>query len=196
MALGDSVITLLYQTGKFTRDNAEYVWAVLGGYSVGLQAATLGRLYTSAFWAMRDTRTPLKFAAIRVALAAGLGWVLAFPVSHWIGIPARFGLVGLTLAAGIAAWIEFALLRSSMNRQIGKTGLPVRYAAQLWSIAIAAVLPAYAVKYGAAGMHPLVSGILVLFVYGLAYVAAAAIFKLPEATQLLAAIRSGLKIGD
>jgi len=43
------------------------------GSTVGLLAATMGRLYSSAFYALRDTRTPLRYATIRVLLTAGLG---------------------------------------------------------------------------------------------------------------------------
>ena len=39
---------------------------VLAGAAVGLVASTLGRLYSSAFYALGDTRTPVRFAALRV----------------------------------------------------------------------------------------------------------------------------------
>ena len=190
LALGDSVVALLYQTGRFTRGNVEYVWAVLAGYTVGLLAATLGRLYTSAFWALRDTRTPFKFASIRVAVAAGLGWLLAFPVSRWIGLPAHLGLIGLTLAAGMAAWIEFTLLRLSMKRRIGKTGLQPAYAAKLSLIAVIAAGIAFAIKYWIQSLPPLLSGPIVLSVFGLIYLGSAIVIRVPEATQLLNALSS------
>ena len=190
LVLGDSIVALLYQTGKFTRDNVPFVWAVLAGSTIGLLASALGRLYTSAFWALRDTRTPLRFASLRVALTAGLGWFLAFPVPRWLGLSADIGLIGLTASAGIAAWIEFTLLRFSMNRRIGKTGLRASYAAKLWSIAIVAAAVAFAVKYWTKGMPPLVSGPLVLAVFGMTYFGSAAALKIPEALQLSHAVIS------
>ena len=33
-------------------------------------------------------------------------------------------MAGLTASAGVAGWVEFALLRSALNRRIGVTGLP------------------------------------------------------------------------
>lgn len=188
LALGDSIVALLYQTGKFTRGNVEYVWAVLAGYTIGLLAAALGRLYTSAFWALRDARTPFRFASIRVVLAAGLGWFLAFPVSKWIALPAHLSLIGLTLSAGIAAWIEFTLLRLSMNRRIGRTGLQPAYVAKLAVIAAVAGGIAFAAKYWAHSLHPLLSGTIVLSVFGLIYLGSAISLKIPEATQLLQAV--------
>jgi putative peptidoglycan lipid II flippase len=190
LALGDSVVALLYQTGKFTRDNVPFVWAVLAGSTIGLLASALGRLYTSAFWALRDTRTPLRFASIRVALTAGLGWFLAFPVPRWLGLSADVGLIGLTASAGIAAWIEFTLLRYSMNRRIGRTGLQASYVLKLWSVSIGAAAVALAVKYWTNAMPPLLSGTLVLAVFGMIYFGGAAAMKIPEAMQLSHAVIS------
>jgi putative peptidoglycan lipid II flippase len=193
LTLGDSIIALVYQTGKFTRGDVEYVWAVLAGSTIGLLAATLGRLYASAFWALRDTRSPLRFASLRVALTGGLGWLLAFPAPRWLGMPARLGLIGLTASAGMAAWIEFALLRSSMNRRIGRTGLPFSYISKLAAIAIGASGVAFAVKIWTQSLAPLVSGILVVFVFGFLYFGSAAALRIPDAIQLLRAVSNGFR---
>ena len=40
-----------------------YVWGILAGSAVGLLASTLGRLYSSTYYALRDTRTPLRYAS-------------------------------------------------------------------------------------------------------------------------------------
>ena len=63
-AFGDTLAGLLYQSGRFTRVDTIYVWALLVGSGVGLVASTSGRLCSSAFYALRDTRTPLRFAII------------------------------------------------------------------------------------------------------------------------------------
>jgi putative peptidoglycan lipid II flippase len=189
LALGDSVVSVLYQTGRFTRNDVIYVWEVLAGATAGLLATTLGRFYTSVFWALRDTRTPLRFAIIRVLLTTGLGWFLAFPVPKWLGIPAALGLAGLTVSAGMAGWVEFTLLRLSLNRKIGRTGLPISYTAQLWCAAAGAAAPAFAVKLWTSNLPPLISGAAVLGIYGVLYFGIAALLHLPEATRLLQTIR-------
>jgi putative peptidoglycan lipid II flippase len=193
LVMGDSIITILYQSGKFTHNNGQYVWGVLAGYAIGLLAATLGRLYTSAFWALKDTRTPLRFAIIRVTLAAGLGWLLAFPIPKWFGLSAHLGLIGLTVASGMAAWVEFTLLRLSMNRRIGRTGLQAAFMAKLWGIAIGAAALAFAIKLLMKGAPTIISSALVLLIFGMVYFAAAAAFRIPEATQLVAAISDRLR---
>ena len=45
----------------------------LAGSAVGLLASTLGRLYSSTYYALGDTRTPLNCAIVRVALTTVLG---------------------------------------------------------------------------------------------------------------------------
>ena len=72
LALGDVIAAALFLSGKFEARDATYVWGIVAGSAVGLLASTLGRLYSSTYYALRDTRTPLRFAVIRVALTTGL----------------------------------------------------------------------------------------------------------------------------
>src|ERR1700736_2819856 len=55
-AFGDTLAGLLYQSGRFTRTDTIYVWALLIGSGIGLGESTSGRLCSSAFFALRDTR--------------------------------------------------------------------------------------------------------------------------------------------
>ncbi len=116
IALGDIVSAAIYQSrsGQFTHDDAVYVWGILAGSGVGLLASTQGRLYSSAFYALKDTRTPLVFAVIRVALTTVLGYVAAIHLPRWLGVDPKWGVAGLTASAGISGWIEFLLLRRSL----------------------------------------------------------------------------------
>ena len=100
LALGDVIAAALLQTGRFSRGNAIYVWSILAGSAVGLLASTLGRLYSSTYYALRDTRTPLNYAIIRVALTTVLGYLFAISLPHALGFPASWGAAGLTASAG------------------------------------------------------------------------------------------------
>ena len=97
---------------------------ILAGSAVGLLASTLGRLYSSTYYALRDTRTPLRYAIVRVALTTVLGYLFAIPLPRLLGIAPEWGAAGLTASAGIAGWVEMLLLRSTLNARIGRTGLP------------------------------------------------------------------------
>ncbi|MBZ5586108.1 MAG: murein biosynthesis integral membrane protein MurJ, partial [Acidobacteriia bacterium] len=106
LALGDVVAGFVYQGGLFRRQDSLYVWGILTGSAVGLLASTLGRLYSSTYYALRDTRTPLKFAVVRVCLTTGLGYLCALPLPRWIGLDPAWGVAGLTASAGLAELVR------------------------------------------------------------------------------------------
>jgi putative peptidoglycan lipid II flippase len=160
---------VLFQAGRFHHSDSVYVWGILAGSSIGLLASTLGRLYSSTYYALRDTRTPLRYATIRVAFTIGLGYVCAIPLPGWLGLEARWGAAGLTASAGVAGWIEFALLRRSLNARIGNTGLAPALLARLWGAAAVAAGVAWFVKIGAGQSGPVFAGIGILAVYGSLY---------------------------
>ena len=166
LALGDVIAAALLQTGRFTRADAVYVWGILAGSSVGLLASTLGRLYSSTFYALRDTRTPLRYAIVRVALTTGLGYFCAIPLPGWIGIDPRWGVAGLTASAGVAGWVEFWLLRRTLNARIGRTGLAPGYVARLWAAALAGAAAGWAVKLAIGPRHPVLAAALIFAPYG------------------------------
>jgi putative peptidoglycan lipid II flippase len=72
LALGDVIVAAIYQTGRFGPADVFYVWMILLGYGFGLLAATLSRLYSSAYYALRDTRTPFRCGARCLQCAPGL----------------------------------------------------------------------------------------------------------------------------
>lgn len=146
IALGDIIAGAIYQSGKFTHADAIYIWGILAGSGVGLLASTQGRLYSSAFYALKDTRTPLVFAIIRVALTTILGYFAALVLPRLIGIDAKWGVAGLTASAGISGWIEFLLLRYSLGHRIGSEGIGAAYLARLWAAAIVAAAVTWAIK--------------------------------------------------
>jgi len=183
LLLGDIIAGVLYQSGEFKREGTVWVWGVLAGSAVGLLAGTMGRLYSSAWYAQRDTITPLKFAMLRVALTLGLGYVAALLLPGWLGISPKWGVAGLTASAGIAGWLEFWLLRRSMNRRIGATGVPLGRIAVLWLSALAAALPAYGVKLAMGVGHPVYLALISLPLFAFAYLFFTSRARVPEAAE-------------
>jgi putative peptidoglycan lipid II flippase len=163
--LGDVVIATIYRTGHFQSDDVLFVWAVLAGSAVGLLASTSGRLYSSAFYALRNTRTPLRFAVIRVSLTLALGYLCALPLPRLLGVNQRWGAAGLTLSAGIAGWIEFLQLRRALTREIGAVPSGWSRIARLWAIAILAALASLGIKLVLPSKNAVVVGICVLLPY-------------------------------
>jgi putative peptidoglycan lipid II flippase len=193
LALGDVVAAAVFLGGKFERQDATYVWGILAGSAVGLLASTLGRLYSSTYYALRDTRTPLRFAVIRVALTTAMGYVCALWLPGWIGIEPRWGVAGLTASAGVAGWVEFTLLRRALNRRIGETGLPASLVARLWTSAAVAAALAWAVKLGIGPHRPYVEAAAVLGAYGVAYFATAYLLKIEECAAAVAKLARRLR---
>jgi putative peptidoglycan lipid II flippase len=185
MAFGDVMTGALYQTGRFNRADSKYVWGILAGSTIGLLASTLGRLYASTYYALHDTRTPLGFAVIRVALTTGLGYLCAIPLPSLIGLDPKWGAAGLTASAGVAGWVEFALLRRSLNRRIGPTGLPAPYIAKLWVGALAGAGLGWGIKLLLPHLHPIVVAGLVLVPYGLLYFGVTSLAGIAESRAIM-----------
>ncbi len=184
---GDTLAGLLYQSGRFTRTDTLYVWALLVGSGVGLVASTSGRLCSSAFYALRDTRTPLRFAIIRVILTVALGYLFAFPIPKLLNLAPSWGLSGLPASAGIAGWIEFLLLRNALRKRVGHFSVPASLLGQLWGIALLAAAVTYPLKLWIT-FNPAVAGMVILPCYGILYLIGAQLLKIPEAGALLSRI--------
>ena len=186
LALGQVLVGALFQTGRFHAVDSRYVWAILAGSAVGLLASTLSRLSASTFYALGDTRTPLRYAVVRVALTTVLGLLCSVPLPPLLGVELKWGAVGLTASAGASAWVEFALLRRGLAARIGATNFAPWYLAKLWGAAFAAGAVAFAVWRLAGGLGPVTTGVVVLVPYALLYGAITLSLRIPTALAVLA----------
>jgi putative peptidoglycan lipid II flippase len=184
-ALGNVIVAALYQSGEFTSADSRYVWAILAGSGVGLLASTFGRLYSSTYYAMRDTRTPLRFALVRLVVTATLGLASAFWLPGLLDVPLQWGAAGLTASAGLAGWLEFHLLRRGMARKLGPTGVPASMMIKLWLASAISAAAACAVEYFLPGHGPIITAIFVIGVYGIVYFATTYLMHIRECELLL-----------
>ena len=204
-ALGDLIVHLLFESGRFQRGNTIWVWQILIGSTVGLLASTMGRLYSSTFYAMRDTRTPLRYAVIRVILTTLLGYFFALVLPGLLGVDPKLGAAGLTASAGIAGWVEFFLLRRELDNRIGRTRLVPDRMARLWAAAIGGAAIPWIYKLAMDRSSPVFSthegviqskllALVLLVIYGVTYVALTAAFKIPEARTVVERARRLLRL--
>ena len=191
LIIGDVVVALLFQSGAFRHQDVIYVWGIIAGSAVGLLAATMSRLYNSTYYALWDTRTPLRYALVRVGLTLILGYFSALILPPLIGVPLRWGVAGLSASAGLAAWVEFALLRYSLNQRLGRTGLERGFLLRLWTIALIAGGGGFAVKHAIHG-GPRLTALAVLPIYGGIYLALAYWMGVPELIRIAHAARTRL----
>jgi putative peptidoglycan lipid II flippase len=185
-ALGHVIAAAVFQTGLFSADDARYVWAILAGSAVGLLASSQGRLYSSAWYALHDTRTPLKYAALRVGLTTVLGYLAALELPGLLNLEPRWGAAGLTASAGLAGWVEFLLLRRGLDRRIGSTRLSAGYAARLWAPALLAAAVGWGVLLVLRDrVGPIATALAVLLPFGIVYLAGTLALRVPLARRLL-----------
>ncbi|HUE83651.1 MAG TPA: murein biosynthesis integral membrane protein MurJ [Pyrinomonadaceae bacterium] len=193
LVFGDVIAAVLYQTGEFRQDAVLYVWGILAGSTVGLLASTLGRLYSSTYYALHDTRTPLRYAIVHVVLATVLGYFAAIHLPPALGIDPKWGVTGLTVSAGIAGWIEFVLLRHTLNKRIGTTGLPPRLLAILWLGAAVGAIIGWGLKLMVGVVHPIPMALLVLGSYGVTYFGVTSALGINQARRITNRVYKTLK---
>jgi putative peptidoglycan lipid II flippase len=191
VAIGGWIVALLFQTGRFTAADSQTVWIILAGAAIGLSAGTQGRLLGSAFYALGDTRSPLRAALVRVAITAALGWALALPLRDRFGYSGAWGAFGLTASAGVAAWVEFALLRRWLARRIGAVPVPVRLGLGVLAAAIVAGALGYAAGAlaDACGAPVWLAAIAAIAAFGLGYLGITHLAGVPEAAVFTRRVR-------
>jgi putative peptidoglycan lipid II flippase len=207
LLLGEHIVGAMYERGDFERPDTLLVYLILAAYSIGLLASTATRLYSSAFFALQDTRTPARIAAIRVATAAAIGgtlMVLLEPVTFrgvTVGLGGTvsvmgnpLGAAGLAAGTGVAAWLEWILLRRALKRRIGDA----HAGAVLFRLVAAAVIAAVA-GLGLLALLPplprLLAALAVLVPFGILYFAIASLLGVAEVRTAVGRIagRFGMK---
>jgi putative peptidoglycan lipid II flippase len=193
LALGDLIAGLVFQSGRFGEAEAIWVWGVLAGSAVGLTAATQGRLYSSAFYALRDPRTPLRFAVVRVATSLMLGFVNAILLPRALGIDPRWAVAGLTASSGLAAWLEYLLLRKALGARIGAVPVERRRLLTLWGSALVAAAVAWGARFALQPLPLFWRASMVLGLFGVVYFAITALAGIGEARTTVAGIQRRLR---
>ena len=208
LVLGETFVAGLYQTGAFNATDTTVVYLTLAAYSLGMLASTTTRVYQSAFFALRDTKTPALVAALRVLVSATAGAFLMLqfePVTIFgFALPAGafsdtnvsgvlLGPVGLALGASLGAWLEWALLRRQLNRVIGKTGAGLAPLARMFAAAGIAAAAGYVARLLLADVHPLASALAVAAVFGAIYLGAGVAFGVPQAHTFMQGAISRLR---
>jgi len=189
LVLGDVVVAAIYQTGRFGHREVIHVWGVLAGATVGLMAQALGRLYSSTYYALRDTRTPLRFAVVRVLFTCTMGYLFALRLPGLIGLDPRWGVACLTVSSSLAAWVEFILLRHTLNRRIGRTGLQGGRTFRLFLSAALAAAAAWGMRSLLPPLHPILLAALLLSLYGGLYVGSTLLLRAAEIAPVLARLQ-------
>jgi putative peptidoglycan lipid II flippase len=106
--LSGPIVRLLFQHGHFTVDSARAMTPLVTLFAVGLPFFSITNLTVRAFYALKDTATPVKIAGIDFIVNLALSLVLM----------RRLGTAGLVLASTAAIVVQTLLLQRALVRRL------------------------------------------------------------------------------
>lgn len=109
IVLREPIVTLLFERGAFDGRTTRLTSDALLYYALGLWAFSAVRIVVSTFYALQDTRTPVKTATVAIAANVVFGVVLMGPMKH----------SGLALATTLASILNLTLLVMGLRRRLG-----------------------------------------------------------------------------
>lgn len=104
------IIRTLFQRGEFGAYSTGITAGALSFYALGLFSFGGIKILVTTFYALQDTKTPVKVAAVCLGINAALNFILM--------IPLKVG--GIALASAIAGTIDFLVLFYIMNKRLGR----------------------------------------------------------------------------
>ena len=107
--LSRPIVRTLFEHGKFNAYSTGITSSALFYYAFGLLSCCLIKILVNVFYAMQDTRTPVKTMMFSVTVNVILSLCLMRPLK--IG--------GLSLASSISATLNFILLNRALHRKFG-----------------------------------------------------------------------------
>lgn len=174
-AFGPQIVGALFQTGRFDADDTMLVGGVLAAYGIGLLGQSTVKLFASGFYAMRDTRTPVRIAIGSLVISGVLSWFFM----------RRLGPAGIALGSSIGGTFNTILHLYDLDKRIGtilhRTDWQI--VGGVVAAALIAVLIGTGMDYLAVGWRPIPRAIAVLGIFGLAYGALTLAFRHPDAKR-------------
>jgi len=107
------IVHVIFEHGAFGRGATILTAEILLAYTLGLLFYNSNRIFTPVFYAMHDTRTPVKIGMIAVGVNIAASIMLMRPL----------GAAGLALALAMSSATNFVLLFTSLRRRIGLLGM-------------------------------------------------------------------------
>jgi putative peptidoglycan lipid II flippase len=107
------IYSLFFMNRTFTIQDVLQTGRVLAVYAPGLMFVGVSRVIVPTFYAMKDTRTPVKVSFVTLLVNISLGLLLMGPLKH----------VGLALAVSLSSMFNATVLLWLLRRRIGTLGL-------------------------------------------------------------------------
>lgn len=143
----EPIVRGLFQYGHFTpEDTVKCAWA-LAGFSIGLPSYILVKVLTPGFYARQDTKTPVRFAMISVAVNIAGNLILIPLIGH----------VGPPLATALSSTVNVVLLYATLVRR-GHFAVDAQLRRRVPRLALAAVVMGVALWAGDGLLDPWLNG--------------------------------------
>lgn len=136
IALGVPIISILFQRGIFTYQTTIETSQALYGFALGLPAFACVRIIVPVFYALQDTKTPVKVAFIAMLTNITCDLIFMYPLRQF----------GLSLATTLAATVNSMILAYMLRKRIGRIGAK-RILGSSFKVAAASVLMGVAAYY-------------------------------------------------
>ena len=104
---GVPIIAALFQHGRFDATDSLFTAQALAAFSIGLPSYILVKVLTPGYYARSDTRTPVRYATISMAVNLALNLLFIRPLGH----------MGPPLATAIASTVNVALLYRTLAKR-------------------------------------------------------------------------------
>ncbi len=185
IALAQPIVRIIFERGKFDAYSTGITSTALFFYAFGLLSCCLIKIFVNAFYAMQDTRTPVKIMCVSVSINVALSVALMGPLK--IG--------GLALASSLSATVNLFLLYRALRARIGPLGARAAARDLVKILGSAAVMGCFAFAYGRFMLMPYAgagSGVqAALLAVGIAasiavYFAVTYAVRVPEARKIAA----------
>lgn len=138
LTLSEPIVRIIFERGRFDAYSTHVTSSALFFYAFGLLSCCFIKMFVNVFYAMQDTRTPVKTMAFSVAVNVALSLILMRPLQ--VG--------GLALASSISATLNAALLYVLLRRRIGALDERRIAASFLKTLTAAAVMGIFSYFYG------------------------------------------------
>jgi putative peptidoglycan lipid II flippase len=123
IVLGEPIIRLIYEGGRFRPIDTDMTAWALAAYSIGLAGYAAIKVISPSFYALDDARTPMYVSIASVAVHAPASFGLMYLLST-VGVsperPSGFGHVGVALATSTVALVNFFALMVLMRKRVGR----------------------------------------------------------------------------
>jgi len=139
------IVRVLFERGAFSESDTQATASVLAIFALGLPAFVLIKVFSPAYFAREDTKTPMRYAAISLT-ANTIGSVALFFLFKNLGWMPQ---LGIAIATSLGGWLNALLLWSTLRTQ-GAFEIDARLQRNLPLIALASAAMAAAL-YWAAG---------------------------------------------